>query len=141
MEKQYSSEIKTASAILLLSVARADENIDPDEIQTARDILEDFFKISAGESQKIVDEAMESLRNSSGLFEPGRILNEEFSREEKLDFIYCIFEEGYSDGDLHYMENYVIRQIANILHIEEDDLKDARIEVKKWNHDQAEKGS
>ena len=49
-----------------------------------------------------------------------------------VDFILCIYEVAYSDENLHFMEQYLIRKIAHSLHVEHNDLIEAKIEIKKY---------
>ena len=35
-------------------------------------------------------------------------INEELSKQDKVDLIYCIFEVAYSDNNFHFMEKHLI---------------------------------
>ena len=52
--------------------------------------------------------------------------------QDKVDLIRCIFEVGYSDGELHYLENHYIKTISNMLNIERKDLIKAKLDIKKY---------
>ena len=71
------------------------------------------------------------LEESTDIFEFGRTLNKYWSYQDKVDFICCAFEVGYSDGDLHYFEEHIIKKIATILNVNHQDLIESRIEMKK----------
>ena len=73
-----------------------------------------------------------NLKNSTSFFKYGQILNENFSYQDKLDFIYCIFEVAFSDNELHFREQYLIKQIASILNIENQDLIKTKLELKNY---------
>ena len=45
----------------------------------------------------------------------GNKLNDHFSLEDKIDFISCMFEVAYSDGEYHYLEEHMIKKIFYIL--------------------------
>ena len=47
-----------------------------------------------------------------------------------VDFIFCVFEVAYVDNDLHFKEQHLIKQIASILNIENQDLIKAKLEIK-----------
>ena len=53
-------------------------------------------------------------------------------KEDKIDFIGCIFEVAFSDGELHYLENHTIKQIANILNLENNELISAKMDIKRF---------
>jgi|FLOH01.1.fsa_nt_gi Uncharacterized protein conserved in bacteria len=132
MTTNYSKDIQIACGALLLAVAEADEILEMDELEAVQDILIDFFNIMPQDASQILEESRHMRKHGTGLFEPGKLLNQTFDFEEKLDFIHCIYEVGYSDGALHHLEDFVIKQIANVLHIEQADLVHARSEVRNW---------
>ena len=41
--------------------------------------------------------------------------------EDKIDFICCAFEVAYTDEDLHYFEEHLIKTISNMLNIKHKD--------------------
>ena len=132
MDDKLHINIKNAATILLYSVAKADHNIEKEEIQSIREIIEEFFSISIEESYSIMENSIKELKNSTSFFKYGQILNENFSYQDKLDFICCVFEVAYSDNELHFKEQYLIKQIAGILNIENKDLIKSKLEIKKY---------
>ena len=127
-----SYETQLAAACLLLSVAEADEIFDQQELDTIHNILKDFFSISDNEIHKLIHEAQNQLENSIGLFEFGQHLNSEFNHSDRIDFISCIFEVAYADGELHYLEHHTVKKIANILNVNREDILSSKIEMKNF---------
>ncbi len=124
--------IKKAATILLFSIANADNNIEKQEIQTIKEIIQDFFSIESEETYTIVQESILDFKDSTSFFKYGQILNENFSYQDKLDFIYCIFEVAFSDSELHFREQHLIKQISSILNIENQDLIKTKLEIKNY---------
>ena len=124
--------IKNATAILLFSIANADNNIEKDEIAIIKEIIQDFFSIDTKETYKIVEEAIIDFKKSTSLFEYAQILNEHFTYQDKVDFIFCIFELAYVDKELHFMEQHLIKKIADILNVEHRDLIKTKLEIQKF---------
>ena len=124
--------IQISAACLLLSVAEADEILDDKELLIILDILQDFFLINSDNAKLIMNEAKLELNKSTGLFEFGSQINKVFSNDDKLDFINCIFEVAFADGDLHYLEHHTVKKIANILNIEKEDIILAKSEAKNY---------
>ena len=112
-----SKEIILASTCLLLSIAHADENIEETESQIIDEILQDFFSINQKQAKEMITLAEEELKKSTDYFSYGNKLNETFSLSDKIDFLSCIFEVAYSDGEYHYMEEHMIKKIAHMLNI------------------------
>ena len=126
-----SKEIVLASTCLLLSIANADDNIDDTEVAIIDEIIQDFFDLDKNQTQEVINEARKSLKESTDYFSYGKKLNENFSLSDKIDFISCIFEVAYSDGEYHYLEEHMIKKIANMLHIENKDLMNVKMDNKR----------
>ena len=120
------------STCLLLSVADADEILDKLELDTIRDILQDFFSITENNAHILLENAKKEIINATGLFEFGQHLNIHFDHQDKLDFISCVFEVALTDGNLHYLEHHTIKKIANILHINQEDILSAKSGIETY---------
>lgn len=132
MSNNLHNNVKNAATILLYSVANADQNIEKNEIKIIKEIVQDFFSTSTEEAYSIVENAIIEFKKSTSFFEFGQILNKNFSYQDKLDFIYCIFEVAFSDNELHFREQHLIKQIASILNIENQDLIKTKLEIKNY---------
>ena len=132
MENKEHINIKNATAILLLSIANADNIIEKSEIKVIKDIVMDFFSIESEESYSIIENAMIEFKKSTSYFEYAQTLNEHFTYQDKLDFVFCIFEVAHIDNELHFKEQHLIKQISNILNIEHHDLIKIKIEIEKY---------
>ena len=127
-----SHETKLSAACLLLSVAEADEILEQQELDTIQDILKDFFSITDNMAHKLTHEAQDKIKNATGLFEFGQHLNSVFDHADRLDFISCIFEVAYADGDLHYLEHHTVKKIANILNVSREDILVSKTEMENF---------
>ena len=132
MENKEHSNIKNAAAILLLSIANADNIIEKSEIKIIKEIIQDFFSIKNEEAYSIIESAIIELKKSTSYFEYAQILNENFTYQDKLDFVFCIFEVAHIDNNLHFKEQHLIKQISSILNIEHHDLIKIKLEIKKY---------
>ena len=126
-----SEEIILSATCLLLSIADADDNIDKRELQIINDIIKDFFNLKEDKAKNIIIDAQKDLNESTDYFSYGNKLNDNFSLSDKIDFISCIFEVAYSDGEYHYMEEHMIKKIAHMLHIENKDLIHVKMDIKR----------
>ena len=125
-------DVKLATTCLLTKVAFADEYLDPQEEKIIREILTDFFSIQTEEINKLFKDSNQILEQSTDIFSFGQLLNQHFTKEDKIDFIGCIFEVAFADGELHHLENNTIKQIAHILNIEHKDLITVKMEIKHF---------
>ena len=120
------------SSCLMLEIAKADNIITNDEINVIEEILVDFFEIDRKQATDIVNQSYKELDKSVDMFQHSDFLNSTLDYQDKLDLIRCIFEVGYSDGELHYLEHHYIKTISNILNIDRQDLIKAKLEIKKY---------
>ena len=127
-----STKIQLAAACILLSVADADEMLESQEIDTINAILQDFFTLDETAANSLMEKAKNKWQNSTGLFQFGNQLNDDFNHDDKMDFISCVFEVAYADGKLHYLEHHAVKKIANILHLEKNELISAKAEIENY---------
>ena len=130
MNDSYQTQL--SSACLLLSVAEADEILDEQELDTIKDILQDFFSLTKNNVQNLLEDAIQKRNNATGLFEFGQYLNGQFDYTDKLDFISCILEVAFADGNLHYLEHHTVKKIAHILHINREDILITKADIEKF---------
>ena len=127
-----STQTQLATACILLSVADADETLEYQELNTINAILQDFFTIDEKAASALMEKAQIEWKNSTGLFQFGNQLNEGFSHDDKIDFISCVFEVAYTDGELHYLEHHTIKKIANILNLQRDEIITVKAEIENF---------
>ncbi len=72
------------------------------------------------------------MKNATDLFVFGQHLNTVFDHTDRLDFISCVFEVAYADGDLHYLEHHTVKKIANILNVTREDILASKGEMENY---------
>ena len=127
-----STQTQLAAACILLSVADADEILENHELDTINAILQDFFTIDEKAASLLIQKAQNEWKKSTGLFQYGKQLNEGLTYDDKIDFISCVFEVAYADGELHYLEHHTIKKIANILNLHRDEIITVKVEIEKF---------
>ena len=130
-KNNYPKEIISATS-LLLSISGADNNIEASEVKVIKDIIIDFFQIPSENLDIIIEKSLNHLKESTDLYEFGKILNESFTYQDKIDFICCAFEVAYADKELHYLEEHFIKKISFILNVEHMDLIASKKEIENY---------
>jgi len=125
-----SKKIILYASCLMLEIAKTDNNVKNEELIIIEEILIDYFRISKKYASEILRASHKELENSIDIFEYANFLNHELDYEDKVDLIRCIFEVGYSDGKLHYLELHYIKIMSSLLNIENDDVVKAKLEKK-----------
>tara|TARA_B100001029_G_C14953271_1_gene390084 strand:+ start:529 stop:936 length:408 start_codon:yes stop_codon:yes gene_type:complete len=127
-----SYDTKIAATCILLSVANADENLHENELKIINDIIKDYFSIKEEEAIAIIAESKKLLTEATDLFQFGLELDKAFSKDDKIDFIGCVFEVAFADGELHYLEQHSIKKIANLLKIRREEIINIKSEIKSY---------
>ena len=125
-------QTQISAACILLSVADADEILTNEELIIIHEILMEFFTIDNDNARSLLKEATDIWRKSIDLFQFGTQLNQDFSHDDKIDFISCVFEVAYADGELHYLEHHTIKKIANILNLHRDEIITVKAEIENF---------
>ena len=118
------------ASCLMLEIAKADHKVTTKELIIIKEILVDYFNISNNDASEVIRNSYKELKDSIDIFKYANFINYELSYQDKLDLIRCIFEVGYSDGKLHYLELHYIKTMSRLLNIENDDLVKAKLETK-----------
>jgi len=119
------------ASCLMLEIAKADNIITNNELNTIENILIDYFNISRKRALSIINDSYKELEKSIDIFKYANFLNSKLDYNDRLDLIRCIFEIGYSDGTLHYLELHYTKTISSLLNIEKNDVIKAKLENKK----------
>ena len=127
-----STQTQLAAACILLSVADADEILEDQELKTINIILQDFFTLDEKKANSLMERAKSEWERSTGLFQFATQLNDDFNPIDKMDFISCVFEVAYADGELHYLEHHTIKKIANILNLSRNEIITAKAEIENF---------
>ena len=134
MNKKYNTDIEiiNASTCLLLAISDADESIDENELKIIKDIISDFFNIKLLDLDDLMKKNIKTFKESTDFYVFGKILNDNFSYQDKVDFICCAFEVAFIDSKMDYHEEHLIKKISNVLNVEHADLINAKNEIKKF---------
>jgi uncharacterized tellurite resistance protein B-like protein len=122
-------ELKLATAVLLVEVARADFSEDEVELDAVADLLREHLDVSRHDVERLVGEAREQADHSASLQSFTRQLHEELTLEEKQRIIEMLWRVALADESLDKHEDHLIRKVAGLLYISHSDLIRIRNEV------------
>ena len=122
--------LQVATAALLIEIARADFQVEDQEMEKIAEVLRAKFQLSAGEVQELVDLATEEAKQAISYYEFTSLINKEFSFENKLKIIELMWEVAYADDYLQKYEEALIRKISDLLYIPHSDFIAAKHRVK-----------
>jgi uncharacterized tellurite resistance protein B-like protein len=115
-------ELRLATAVLLVEVARADFAEGGVEIEAVTRLLGEHLGIGRAEVESLVAEARREADAEASLQGFTRQLHEEIDREEKLRILEMLWKVALSDSSLDKHEDHLIRKVAGLLYVSHSDL-------------------
>jgi uncharacterized tellurite resistance protein B-like protein len=119
--------VQIATCIILLEVAKYDDEFSSIEKETMKAILKNDFSISGEAIEDLMKVAEEQREESVDIWEFTNVINQHFSREEKLKMMEAAWKIIYADEKLNKYENHYVHVLANLLRLRHADLIDAKL--------------
>ena len=120
-EPEARHSLELASAALLMEISRADHDVSTVEREAIGAAVKSAFHLSNDEVDDLISSAKEVVDAAISLYDFTSIVNERFTREQKIDLIQLLWSVAYADNQLDHYEEYYVRKIADLLHISHSD--------------------
>lgn len=122
-------DIERVSAILLVEIARADHDINPQERETIVQALAATSALGNVELNELIDEAFANADNVISLHAHVSLINESFKKQDKLALVEQMWRVAFADGNVDGYEEYTIRKLCDLLYIKHRDYLQAKLRV------------
>ncbi len=123
--------IQLITATLLIEVSKADFSQDPEELAHIKHLLSRHFELSTDDISQLLKEAQQHSDTVTSLQHMTRELNEHISQKDKVKIIELMWRVVYADGKKDPHEEYLIRQVADLLYISHEDFIKTRLKSEK----------
>lgn len=120
--------IRSATAILMVDVARADSVFDDSEFDRVLQLVEAHFHLPPEEAAALVNEADQHVDGLTSLHEFTQLLHSNLDAKEKARVIGLLWQIAYADGQLDKYEDSLVLKISDLLHV-------SRGQVMRLKHD------
>ena len=114
--------LRIATALLLIEVARADYTAQGAEDRTIYAEIKKFFQLDDEATQLLVQEAAFEADRAVSLQSFTRRLVEALSMGERQQVVEMLWRVALADSRLDKREDYVVRQVADLLYVPQSDL-------------------
>jgi uncharacterized tellurite resistance protein B-like protein len=131
--RETGHDVLVATCALLVEIARIDNTFTQEEMTTILSILKEKYGLSKQNADALIAEAEKQLEESVDLWQFARLINENYSNEEKMEIIETLWRIVYVDGKMDQYEHYLMNKMKNLLRISHDQLIDAKLKVKHSN--------
>jgi uncharacterized tellurite resistance protein B-like protein len=122
--------LKTATCVILLEAATADENFSEQEQRKILDILKVRYNMTDDEVEELIEKSERERADSTDLWYFTNLINENMDNEEKYSLLELVWEVIYSDGTLDKFENYIARKLQNMLNLDHSTFIELKMKVK-----------
>ncbi len=123
-------DIRVATCALLIEIARIDEMFTEMEMEKILSILKEKYGLSQEHADALIAEADKELEKSVDLWQFAKLINENYSNEEKIKIIETLWSVVYVDGKMDQYEHYLMNKLKNLLRLTHSQLIDAKLKVK-----------
>jgi len=129
-DSQSSDKVAIATCALLLEMANTDEEFSEIEETEIKTIMQSEFNLSEDKVDEIIKLSDEERKESLDLWQFTNLINENFSKEEKIRVVEYIWQVIYADEKVDQYEEYLIRKLSYLLNVDHKDMIDAKLRVK-----------
>jgi len=129
-EKEDFERIQVATCIILLEVAKSDDEFSSIEKTTLTAILKKKFKLSAEAAEELMAIANRKREESIDLWEFTHLINKNYTKEEKRKIVEAVWQVIYADEKLDKYEDHFVHKLAKLLQLKHDDLIEAKLKIK-----------
>lgn len=129
MDQKTGHDIRVAICALFVEIARIDETFTQTEMETILSILKEKYGLSQEHADALIAEAEKELEESVDLWQFARLINENYSNEEKIEIIETLWRIVYVDGKMDKYEHYLMKKLKNLLRLSHDQLIEAKLKV------------
>ena len=119
-EKEKSNfEIELTASVLAYELARSDGEITEDELSVLMSEIQKIAKKVGKNKDEILKIVEVYSANSVSFHEFVEDINDNYSKQEKLDLLYFMWKMAYADNKLDVDEEKLIRRMANLIKIKD----------------------
>jgi len=133
--RQSPHDVRIATCAIFLEIANIDGEFSEMERENIISGLKKNFDLSDEYAEVLIEETNKELNGSIDLWRFTRLINQNYSIEEKIQIIEKVWQIIYTDGKLDAHEDYLAHKLANLLHLSHQQLIEAKVKVKRSRAD------
>ncbi len=130
----HSSEnkLQLATCALFIEMARSDYNFTEEEYKEIISIMQKKFGLEEKYVIELIELAKRELDKTTSIYEFTKIVNENFSHDEKFELMKNLWRLIYADKKLDKYEDQLVKKIGAILNLDhKNDVIAAKLIVRK----------
>ena len=129
-EDSLEEKLQFATVALFLEMMYMDDKVEPEEQEIILSLIHQNFSLTAEQSTSLLELAEQQRKQATDYFQFTSLINKEYSLEQKVRLIESLWKIAFIDGVLDMNEEYLVRKIADLLHVPHTAFIMAKIRVK-----------
>ena len=129
-QDSFEKKLQVATCALFFEIAKADENFTNEEHEKIVSIMKERYDLNGEEADELMSQTEESIKRSVSIYEFATIVDQNFSKDEKLELMKELWQLIYTDKKLNKYEDNLIKRIGDILKLEHKEVIEAKLMVK-----------
>ena len=126
------NKLQLATCALFIEMARSDYNFTEEEYKEIISIMRKKFGLEQKHVEELIELAKRELDKTISIYEFTKIINENFSHDEKFELMKNLWRLIYADKKLDKYEDQLVKKIGAILNLDhKNDVIAAKLIVKK----------
>lgn len=108
-------DLRVAVAALCYQVMEADGTVSDVERRRLRELLQEHYKLSAGNLDALMDAGREAGSEAVDYYRFTADINRQLDEDQRIELIGILWDIVYADGERNEMEDHVIWRVADLL--------------------------
>ena len=121
--------VKIATCVLMLEVARIDEEFSDDERDHILTTLRQRYALSDADAQELMQVSTESREQSVDVWHFTNQINKLCKETEKIEIVEEVWRVVVADGGIHGNESHFMRKLATLLNLTRPQIIEAKVKI------------
>lgn len=116
-EDKSEGKLQLAAIALFLEMMAMDDKVTPKEQEAILALIQQNFSLTDGQATALIALAEQQRQQATDYFQFTSLINKTYSLEQKIQLIESLWKIAFIDGVLDIQEEYLVRKIADLLHV------------------------
>ena len=121
-EESLEEKLQIATVALFLEMMTMDDKVEPEEQEIILSLIHQNLSLTAEQTDSLIELAEQQRKAATDYFQFTSLINKEYSLEQKVRLIESLWKIAFIDGVLDMNEEYLVRKIADLLHVPHTDF-------------------
>ena len=123
--------VSIATCALLLEMAHADSEFSDDERDRIINILQSTYDLNENDAKELIQLSELERKESTDLWQFTNLINQNYSREEKIKIAETLWHIIYTDEKVDIHEEYLMRKLTYLFDLDHQDMIQAKFKARE----------